>query len=135
MINNGEGYLIDFQDAILAPAVYDLVSLIRDSYITLSDEEVTMMLKLFWKINPVAREIYGDEESFERMFHLQTVQRKMKDAGRFIFLNQVKGKKWFIPYVQPSLRYVRSSLIKLEMEPVLKILGPYIDELDLRAEK
>ncbi len=134
MINNGEGYLIDFQDAILAPAVYDLVSLVRDSYIVLSDEELDSILKLFWKINPVSRELYKNYEHFERTFHLQTIQRKLKDAGRFIFLNQLKGKKWFIPYVQPSLRYVRSSLIKLEMEGLLEILGPYIPELQLRGE-
>jgi N-acetylmuramate 1-kinase len=133
MICNGEGYLIDFQDAILAPAVYDLVSLVRDSYIVLSDEELDSILNLFWKISPVIREVYRDFEHFYRLFHLQTVQRKLKDAGRFIFLNQIKGKKWFLPYVQPSLRYVRSSLLKLGMEDLLEILGPYVSELELRS--
>ncbi|HDT11564.1 MAG TPA: aminoglycoside phosphotransferase, partial [bacterium] len=134
MINSGEGYLIDFQDAILAPAVYDLVSLIRDSYIVLSDEEVAAMLKLFWKINPVIRELYVEYRHFERIFYLQTVQRKMKDAGRFIYLNQVKDKKWFLPYVKPSLQYVKSALLKLGMGDILKILEPYIPELEQRGE-
>ncbi len=135
IMNNGEGYLIDFQDAILAPVVYDLVSLIRDSYIVLSDDEVTQLLKLFWKINSVAREIFEDYTYFERTFYLQTVQRKMKDAGRFIYLNQVKEKKWFLPYVEPSLLYVKSALKKLGMEDLLSLLGPYIPELDLRNKK
>ncbi len=129
MIKNGKSYLIDFQDALMAPAVYDLVALLRDSYIVLSDEEVEIMLKHFWNINGVARELFSDYEFFERTFYIQTLQRKMKDAGRFIYLNQVKGKEWFIPYVVPTLGYVRSTIIKLDMEDLLDILGPYIPEL------
>lgn len=133
MIKNKETYIIDFQDALMAPAVYDLVSLLRDSYVVLSDSEVDMLLKYFWKINKVAQDIFPDFETLERIFYLQTVQRKMKDAGRFIFLNQVKGKEWFVPYVVPTLGYVKNTLIKLEMEDLLEILGPYIPEL--KAEK
>ncbi|HNW81883.1 MAG TPA: phosphotransferase [bacterium] len=129
MIKDGSSYLIDFQDALMAPAVYDLVSLLRDSYIVLTDEEVETMLKYFWKINKVSKELFSDYESFERVFYLQTLQRKMKDAGRFIYLNQVKGKEWFIQYVVPTLGYVKSTIIKLEMEELLDLLGPYIPEL------
>lgn len=129
MIKNGVSYLIDFQDALMAPAVYDLVALLRDSYIVLTDDEVDLMLRYFWKINGVARELFSDYEYFERIFYLQTLQRKMKDSGRFIYLNQVKGKEWFIPYVVPTLGYVKNTLIRLEMKDLLQLLGPYIPEL------
>ena len=134
MVKDGSSYLIDFQDALMAPAVYDLVALLRDSYIVLTDEEVEIMLKYFWKINKVSQELFSDYESFERAFYLQALQRKMKDAGRFIYLNQVKGKEWFIQYVVPTLGYVKNTIIKLEMNDLLEILGSYIPEL-LPGEK
>lgn len=135
MIRNGKSYLIDFQDALMAPAVYDLVALLRDSYIVLSDDEVDAMLKHFWKINSVTRELFSDYGSFERIFYLQTLQRKMKDAGRFIYLNQVKGKEWFVPYVVPTLGYIRNTIVKLEMGELLDILGPFIPELSPGEKK
>lgn len=135
MIKNNVSYLIDFQDALMAPAVYDLVALLRDSYIVLNEEEVDLMLRHFWKISSVAKEIFPDYESFEEIFYLQTLQRKMKDAGRFIYLNQVKGKEWFLPYVVPTLGYIKNTLIKLEMTDLLNLLGPFIPELMLGERK
>lgn len=135
MIKDGKGFLIDFQDALMAPAVYDLVSLLRDSYVVLSDSEVEILLKYYWDTNSVAPDLFSGFDAFERTFYLQTLQRKMKDAGRFIYLNQVKGKEWFIPYVVPTLGYVKSTLIKLEMNNILEILGPFVPELGTGAEK
>ncbi len=123
-------YLIDFQDAIQAPIVYDLVSLLRDSYIVLSDEELSILLDHYWDSNPVAQESFGDKALFMRMFHLQTVQRKLKDAGRFLFLHQVKGKTWFLPFARPSLFYARESLLKLELGKVCNALAPFLPEME-----
>jgi len=131
MVKNGVSYLIDFQDALMAPAVYDLVSLLRDSYVVLSDSEVELMLKYYWKTSSTANEIFSCYEDLEKAFYLQTVQRKMKDAGRFIYLNQVKGKEWFLPYVVPTLGYVRSTLIKLEMGKIIDVLAPFIPEFNM----
>lgn len=131
MIKDGEAYLIDFQDALTAPAIYDLVSLLRDSYVVLADDETDSMLKYFWDVNGATRNLFTSFELFERAFYLQTIQRKMKDAGRFIYLNQVKGKEQFIPYVSPTLFYVKEALLKLEMDKILKILAPFIPELEV----
>jgi len=130
MVRDGISYVIDFQDALMAPAVYDLVSLLRDSYVVLSENEVDTLLKHYWKTSNVAKEIFPCQNAFERAFYLQALQRKMKDAGRFIYLNQVKGKEWFIPYVVPTLGYVRETLKKLEMDSITRTLAPFIPELD-----
>ncbi len=130
MSKDGSLYLIDFQDALMAPVVYDLVSLLRDSYITLSPEELDSLLHHFWDTNDVARYFFNDYESFEHAFYIQTLQRKMKDAGRFVYLNQVKGKEWFVPYILPTLGYVKDALLKLELDKILELLAPYIPEFD-----
>lgn len=135
MLKERKQYLIDFQDALMAPAVYDLVALLRDSYIILKESEIDMLLAHFWSINHVTRELFTDFESFERAFHLQALQRKMKDSGRFIYLHQVKGKEWFLPYVTPTLGHIRNTLIKLEMEKLASKLSPFISELQIGGKK
>lgn len=135
MIKNGKYYLIDFQDALMAPAVYDLVALLRDSYIILKESEIDMLLKHFWSVNHVTRELFTDFESFDRAFHLQALQRKMKDCGRFIYLHQVKGKEWFLSYVVPTLGHVRNTLIRLEMEKLAVNLSPFISELQIGGKE
>jgi len=135
MISEKKQYLIDFQDALMAPAVYDLVAILRDSYIILKESEIEMLLAHFWSINHVTRELFTDYESFERAFHLQALQRKMKDCGRFIYLHQVKGKEWFLPYVVPTLGHVRNTLIRLDMEKLANRLAPFIEELQIGEKK
>ncbi len=130
MEKDGSLYLIDFQDALMAPVVYDLVSLLRDSYIVLSPEELDSLVRRFWDTNEVVRYFFNDYASFEHAFYLQTLQRKMKDAGRFVYLNQVKGKEWFVPYILPTLGYVKDAALKLGLERVLELLAPYIPEFD-----
>ena len=120
--------IIDFQDALQAPIVYDLVALLRDSYVSFTEEELAYLLDYYWKCSEVAREMLGDKDTLYRLFFLQTVQRKMKDAGRFLYLHQVKGKSWFLPFVRPTLFMVRDALCRLEMGEMLNILAPFIPE-------
>jgi len=128
MLHNDKMYIIDFQDALHAPFVYDLASLLRDSYIYLTPQELNMLIDYYYDNSSIAKEVYPIKSDFVRIFHLQTVQRKMKDAGRFIYLNQVKEKQWFIPFVSPSLEYVKNALIELEMDDLLTLLAPFIPE-------
>ena len=48
-----------------------------------------------------------------RAFDLQTVQRKLKDAGRFVFIERVKGNPSFLRHIPSSVRYVRQALDRL----------------------
>jgi aminoglycoside/choline kinase family phosphotransferase len=102
--------VIDFQDALMGPRSYDMVALMRDSYQDLDEAFVGEMLA-----------IYGDTRGFD---HAQrdemrdeldrlTVQRKLKDAGRFVFIERKKGDPSFLPYVTPSLKRVRGALERL----------------------
>jgi aminoglycoside/choline kinase family phosphotransferase len=54
---------------------------------------------------------------------MQAVQRKLKDAGRFVFIDRVKGNPDFLPHVGQSLAYVRRALGRLpELSPLREIL-------------
>lgn len=116
--------VIDFQDALLGPAVYDLVALLRDSYVSLPLNQVIDFIDEFCvlsKLEPVAT---------RRLFHLQTVQRKLKDAGRFVFIDRRRGNPDFLPSIPLSLAYVGQALAHLpEHAPLWNVLRRHLPEL------
>ncbi|MDW8248967.1 MAG: phosphotransferase [Myxococcales bacterium] len=101
---------IDFQDALLGPRVYDLVALLNDSYQTFDRSFVEARLDDF------ASELGLDAEARRQLgveFDLVTVQRKLKDAGRFVFIERTKNNSSFLRFVEPTLEKVKSSLERL----------------------
>jgi aminoglycoside/choline kinase family phosphotransferase len=105
--------LIDFQDALIGPYVYDLVALLRDSYIVLERPFIDRMLAFYKQVMPEA------PSTLARDFDLQTVQRKLKDAGRFVFIDQVKGNPAFLRFFDPSVAYAQEALRRLNAWPDL----------------
>jgi hypothetical protein len=124
MVHDGGSRLdlvwIDFQDALLGPRVYDLVALLNDSYQSFDRPFVEARLDDFAAargLDPAARAALGRE------FDVVTVQRKLKDAGRFIFIDQVKKNPAFLPYFAPSLAKVSAALERLADEPDMRLLA------------
>jgi hypothetical protein len=125
ILNGGAQAVIDFQDALQGPRQYDLVALLRDSYIVLEPAEVTALVERY-----CARMGVADAAGFRRTFDLLTVQRKLKDAGRFEFIARVKGNPGFLPHVPASLQYVREALARLpELSDFAELLARYVPEL------
>jgi N-acetylmuramate 1-kinase len=130
VLRGGEQALIDFQDALLGPRQYDLVSLLRDSYVTLDEDFIGGMVRryLATTANEGGPEI--DERDFREVFDLLTVQRKLKDAGRFVYIDRVKSNSDFLRFVPVALGYVREAFIRLpEMEDLQAVLSRYVPEL------
>jgi aminoglycoside/choline kinase family phosphotransferase len=130
MVKDGELVVIDFQDALQAPRQYDLVALLRDSYVELDRGFVDGMLDVY--IDAFARA--GGEKiapgPFKRQFDVLTVQRKLKDAGRFEFIHRVKGNPGFLVSIPASLRYVKAALDRLpELGGMRRIIAGYVPEL------
>ncbi|MCA1665419.1 MAG: phosphotransferase [Myxococcales bacterium] len=113
--------IIDFQDALLGTRAYDLVGLLRDSYVALSPTLLDQLVAHF----VTAAQI--DAVRFQRLFDLQVVQRKLKDAGRFVFIDRVKHNPSFLAHIPNSLDYVARSLARLpELGTLRDILSRYI---------
>ncbi len=116
-------YLIDFQDALMGPAAYDLVSLLRDSYVKLSEPLLDRLIEYY--CDKKGR----DCKTFRHEFDLVTCQRKLKDAGRFVYIDRVKKNPDFLKYIPTSLGYVQSAMIKLpECQPLYEMLKKYVPE-------
>ena len=107
MVVGGELVWIDFQDALLGPRIYDLVALLRDSYQSFEPTFVEERLRDYADAAALGS---ADRDSLRLEFDLVTVQRKLKDAGRFVFIERVKGNPSFLPFIEPSLQTVKSAL-------------------------
>jgi len=92
--------LIDFQDALLGPRVYDLVALLCDSYVSLDLELQEPMIDRYAALRRI------DPGPLHREFWHVTLHRKLKDAGRFIYIDRVRKNPNFLQWYPQSLVYV-----------------------------
>jgi len=130
VLPSGEQAVIDFQDALLGPRQYDLVALLRDSYVELPAELVDRMLGRYLDRLAEAGGPRLPAAPFRETFDLLTVQRKLKDAGRFVYIDRVKGNPDFLPSIPASLRYVREALARRpELARLREILARHLPEL------
>lgn len=122
--------VIDFQDALMGPATYDLASLLRDAYIQL-DESLVDQLVGYYLDQVAARCVGGtDRVGFRRVFDLTSIQRNLKAAGRFVYIDRVKGNPKFLADIPRVLSYVKRNLQKYpELESLRQHLTPYVPEL------
>lgn len=111
---------IDFQDALLGPRVYDLVALLNDSYQVFDRAFVEARLADYALARGPGA---GDLATLVREFDLVTVQRKLKDAGRFVFIDRVKGNAKFLEFVEPTIAKVRASLARLADDEDMRALA------------
>jgi aminoglycoside/choline kinase family phosphotransferase len=130
ILPSGEQAIIDFQDALLGPRQYDLVALLRDSYVELPADLVDRMIRRYLEKLAAAGGPRLAYPGFRALFDLLTVQRKLKDAGRFVFIDRVKKNPGFLPSIPASLRYVRDAFARRpDLAPLQEILARHVPEL------
>ena len=98
--------VIDFQDAVLGPITYDLVSLLRDCYIALPVSQVEQYLKSHYQRLQQAELIDCDFAQFKRWFDLMGMQRHLKAIGIFSRLNLRDNKPDYLNDIPRTLNYV-----------------------------
>ncbi len=130
VLPSGEQAIIDFQDALLAPRQYDLVALLRDSYVELPPDLVERMIRRYLLELARCGGPRLDYGPFRAVFDLLTVQRKLKDAGRFVFIDRVKGNPSFLVSIPASLRYVKEAFAsRPDLAELQRVLGGHVPEL------
>jgi aminoglycoside/choline kinase family phosphotransferase len=129
MLHNYGLWMIDFQDALQGPLLYDLVALLRDSYINIEPVQLAQLLTTFRTFLPKEHPYAGKSAQLQKDFDLITVQRKLKDAGRFQYIKTVKGNPNFLVHVPHSLQSVKLALERLpEYAGMGEMIGKYVPE-------
>lgn len=130
MVDGARLGVIDFQDALMGPATYDLASLLRDAYIELDEALIDRLINRYLDQMAAHRQVWTNREAFRRLFDLTSIQRNLKAAGRFVYIDRVKGNPKFLADIPRTLGYVRRNLRKYsELEPLRKLLSRYVPEL------
>jgi len=99
--------ILDFQDAVLGPVTYDLVSLLRDCYIAWPRCRVEDWAWGYFGL-AVQSGILGPEHEgdFLRWFDLMGVQRHLKASGIFARLLIRDGKPGYLGDIPRTLGYI-----------------------------
>ena len=130
MVDGDRLGVIDFQDALLGPATYDLASLLRDAYIQLDESLVDDLVAYYLDRTAERRTAWPDRAAFRRLFDFTSIQRNLKAAGRFVYIDRVKGNPKFLADIPRVLGYVKRNLQKHpELATLRKHLTPYVPEL------
>ena len=73
--------MIDFQDARMGPAQYDLASLLRDSYVTLPEDLVDTLVDYY--AEATGNTSQESMQRFRYIFDVMSLQRNIKALGTF----------------------------------------------------
>lgn len=106
ILNKNNPGVIDYQDAVLGPQSYDLVSLLKDCYIKWPRAKVEeWLLQYYHQLDEVIRAQLSKEE-FKRGFDLMGVQRHLKASGIFARLYHRDGKSDYLKDIPRTLSYI-----------------------------
>lgn len=99
--------LLDFQDAVLGPVTYDLLSLLRDCYISWPEERVRAWVKSFFQQKNAQQSVMiSDWEQFYHWFDWMGLQRHLKCIGIFARLNKRDHKPQYLDDIPRIGQYV-----------------------------
>lgn len=109
MINQPNPGILDFQDAVLGPVTYDLVSLLRDCYIKWPEEQVATWVTQYFTMAKQNSILLSSitEATFMRWFDLMGLQRHIKVAGIFSRLNYRDGKSGYLNDIPLTISYIK----------------------------
>jgi aminoglycoside/choline kinase family phosphotransferase len=117
--------VLDFQDAVLGPITYDLVSLFRDAFVSWEDERVLDWSVRYWeRAKRAGLPVEPDFGEFWRAFEWMGLQRHLKVLGIFARINYRDGKPKYLADTPRFIAYARGVAARYGA------LGPLVRLLD-----
>ena len=131
MIRRESLMLIDFQDARMGPRQYDLVSLLKDSYIVLEEETRNELLSYYLHRMEQEEGRHIPRSAFLKIFDWMSVQRNLKAIGTFSSQYMEFKNERYLEYIDPTLRYVQDVIhSRPDLEPLGQALKQAIPGLN-----
>jgi hypothetical protein len=127
MLSNPNPGVLDFQDAVIGPISYDMVSLVRDAFLSWEDEAVLDWTVRYWeKARGAGLPVDADFGEFWRAFEWMGLQRHLKVLGIFARINYRDGKP---SYLADTPRFIRYARAVCKRYSALSPLNRLLDEL------
>ena len=122
-LQTGEGVtrlgLLDFQDAVIGPKAYDVVSLIEDARRDNSALSEELLSRYFRGVGFVER------ASFKRWFSALGAHRHAKCIGIFVRLYRRDGKRIYLQYIPHVINMFEKHLQSRDLKPVFNWFQQY----------
>jgi hypothetical protein len=116
--------VLDFQDAVYGPITYDLVSLLKDAYISWEEDQVLDWVVRYWQAAKKAGlPVAHDVADFYRDFEYMGAQRHIKVLGIFARLCHRDGKDGYVKDMPLVMHYLRRVCERyIELKPMQRLL-------------
>jgi len=124
VLPDGNPGVLDFQGALYGPITYDLVSLLRDVYISWDEAQVLDWAIRYWeRAKRAGLPVAPDIDTFYRDFEYMGLQRHLKILGLFARLNYRDGKDGYMKDLPQVMAYVRKTSLRYrELIPLVRLI-------------
>lgn len=131
MISQPNPGVLDFQDAVLGPIGYDVVSLFKDAFLSWPQARVREWARRYWE---AARQkqlpVPAAFADFYADFEWMGLQRHLKVMGIFARINYRDGKPAYLADTPRFFAYVRETATQYaELSPLVQLF----DEIEVHA--
>ena len=126
-LSNRQGFfkcgLIDYQDAVIGPCAYDIVSLTQDARVDVSHKMECILINNYLESN---RKI--DKKLFFFCYHLLAIQRHLKVLGIFCRLSVRDKKNQYLQYLPRVKKLLYLNLKKNDFKKLSFLIFPLLDD-------
>jgi aminoglycoside/choline kinase family phosphotransferase len=121
-VHQDEICVLDFQDALLAPATYDLASLLtdRDTGTAITPALEHTLVDYYLEARQQAGAETEDPAAVRTEYFLCVLQRALKVIGRFHYLDAVKGKPGYLKFLPQVTLQAHRALDAIDAFPDLR---------------
>jgi len=126
--------VLDFQDAVYGAITYDLVSLLKDAYISWEEADMMDWVVRYWDpAKKAGLPVPEDFSEFYRDFEWTGVQRHIKILGIFARLAYRDGKDSYLKDMPLVMQYLKRACDRYpELRPMFKLLNQ-LEGVDVQA--
>jgi len=117
--------IIDFQDARSGSPVYDLVSLLWDSYVAIPTELRKQFVDWFYENQSLVQKRISYRK-YVKMVDYAVIQRKLHDAGAFVLTHRLLNNNTFLNYIDQA---VEMALLKMRKYPTFGQISLIFEKL------
>lgn len=111
--------LLDFQDALIGPAAYDVASLLQDARVDVPDTLENELLARYIQ-KRTEQDTGFDADAFAAIYAVMVAQRSTKILGIFARLDKRDGKPQYLRHMPRVWRYLKGALDHPALAPLAR---------------